>query len=229
MSIKKDLLKAVLLGIVIAILGLVVLYNFVTNFVIKQELKKAKLEADTIIYYRHYLAKLAPKVQIKDSSLNPFAMTPAYATNQVIKNLRDKKKFYVKQVSDRPRNINDQADNIELKAINFFKTHKDAKEFFQIHEADEFLPQRHIFYARPLIVETSCLKCHGKPFKDVPPKLYKKLVSIYGNRAFNYKIGDIRGILAVVFPYQQVIEEVNRVFGLLLILGGLFFIIGIWF
>ena len=227
-SLKRDLFKAIVLGIIVGIISLIVLYNFVTNFVIKQEIKKARLEADTIIYYRHYLASVAPKVKVVDSSLNPFILTPAYATNQVTKFMREQKGIYVRQVSDRPRNIKDKADSYEMKAIEYFKTHPNAKEFYEIHSSDPFLNKKHIFYTKPLIVEKSCLKCHGVPNRDVPPKLYKELVSIYGDRAFNYKVGEIRGVLAIVFPYQQVITQVNQVFGLLIILGGIFFLIGIF-
>ena len=210
-TLKQDLLKAVILGLFVGLVLLIALYNFIANFVVKQEIKKARLEADTIIYYRHYLSSIASKIEVIDNSLHPFATTPAYVTNQVAKVLRETKNIYIKQVSDNPRNIEDKADEFELKAIEFFKTNKNKKEFFEIHSPDKVLDKKHIFYARALKVEKSCLKCHGNPKTDVPPYLYKKIYALYGDRAFNYKLGDIRGILAIAFPYEEVIEEHRKI------------------
>ncbi len=77
---------------------------------------------------------------------------PAYVTNQVSKQLNSEKKFYIKQVSDNPRNIEDKADNVELKAINFFKQNRSAKEFFEIHKPDQFLKEKHIWQMKELNV-----------------------------------------------------------------------------
>ncbi|MEN8189551.1 MAG: DUF3365 domain-containing protein [Thermodesulfobacteriota bacterium] len=51
-------------------------------------------------------------------------------------------------------------------------------------------------YARPLYVKEGCLKCHGDP-KDAPPAVIEK----YGSeKAFHYKVGDVRGIISVKLP-----------------------------
>ncbi|MEM4407092.1 MAG: methyl-accepting chemotaxis protein, partial [Candidatus Methanomethylicaceae archaeon] len=50
-------------------------------------------------------------------------------------------------------------------------------------------------YAKPLFVEKGCLKCHGNP-EDAP----KEVIEKYGNSAFGYKEGDVRGIITIKIP-----------------------------
>jgi diguanylate cyclase (GGDEF)-like protein len=206
---------------------LFILYEFINTLVVHQEVAKARLESKTIYYFREYLAKMAPYIKVKhDKNVSFFACTPAYTTNQVAKLIRQKEKFYVKQVSDRWRNPNDKPNIYELEAIDFFKTHPKAKEFWQIHNPHVHIKDmgaegKHIFYAYPLWTEKPCLLCHGRPYKDVPEKLYKLLVKDYGDRAFNYKVGELRGIISIRIPYQGVQEKINNLF---LIIGGIILI-----
>ena len=224
-NIKKEFFTSLIIGIVVGSIVLIIFYNAISKIVVKETLQKAKLEANTIIEYRHYLAKVAPKIKITNKTLDPFAITPAYATNQVIKQLRTQK-IYIKQTSDRYRNPLDKPSNSEKEAIEFFKTHPNVDEFFEIHQAGKNFKEKHLFYAKKLIIKKSCLKCHGIPYKDVPAPLYHKLVKLYGNKAFNYKIGEVRGILSIVFPYQKILNEINKIFLIISVLGFIFFIIG---
>ena len=226
-NIKKEFLKTTLTGLIIAFLVIGFLYFLITKIVIKEKIQQARLEAQTLIYYRHYLSLISPKVKIEDKNLSPFAVTPAYVTNQVAKMLRNNG-FYVKQTSDEYRSIEDKPNETELKAIEYFKKHKDKNEYFLVHPADKYFNQKHVFYARKLIIEKSCLKCHGKPYKDVPADLYKQIVKIYGDKAFNYHLGDVRGIISIVFPYQKVIDKVNQFFIMILTIGMVFFLIGLY-
>ena len=225
-SLKKEFGKLIIIGFAIAFIVLVVLFQYITKMVINEKIEQARTQAQTILAYRHYLALVAPKVKVLDKNLSPFAVTPAYATNQAIKILRQEG-FYIKQTSDKYRNIEDKPNKAELEAIEFFKTHKDKNEFYKIHNPDEHFKEKHVFYAKKMIIEKSCLKCHGVPFKDVPPKLYKEIVKIYGNRAFNYHLGDVRGIISIVFPYEKVFKEIVNIFLIIMSIGGLFFIVGL--
>ena len=226
-KIEKEFYKTSLIGVLLALFVIGILYIFIRKVVIHENLQKARAETNIILAYRHYLALVAPKVKILDKNLSPFAITPAYTTNQVAKILK-KEDFYIKQTSDKYRNPLDKPTPIELKAIEYFKTHKNKDEFYQIHNPDKYFHKEHIFYARKLIVEKSCLKCHGIPGKDVPPKLYKEIVKYYGNRAFNYHLGDVRGIISVIIPYQKVLEEINKIFIILIIIGLIFFLVGFY-
>jgi len=224
-NIKKEFYTSLIIGVVVGSVILIIFYTAISKIVVKETLQKAKLEADTIIEYRHYLAKVAPKIKITNKTLNPFAITPAYVTDQVIRQLKTNN-IYIKQTSIKYRNPLDKPNEEELEAIKYFEKNKDAEEFFKIHNANKYFNEKHLFYARKLIIKKSCLKCHGTPYKDVPAPLYHKLVKLYGNKAFNYKIGELRGVLSIVFPYQKILDEIRKIFLIVSILGFSFFAIG---
>ena len=224
-SLKNEFIKTAIIGVLIASLIIVLLYEVITKIVIQEKVLQARNIATTMIYYRHYLSDISSDIKIINPHVSPFITTPAYVTNQVAKKLR-KNKFYIKEVSDRYRNPIDKPFPFELNAIEYFKTHKNKDEYYKVFNPDKYFKQKHIFYARKLIIEKSCLRCHGTPYKDVPASIYKKIVKIYGNRAFNYKLGDVRGIISIVFPYNKVLNSVKEIFIIVLGIGVIFFLIG---
>ena len=226
-TLKKEFIKTSLIGFFISFFVMLVLYDFIQKVVIEEKIAQARNIATTILYYRNYLAKISPNVKIINPHISPFSLTPAYVTDKVAENLR-KDKFYIKQVSDNYRNKIDKPRKFELQAIKYFKTHKNKSEYYQVYGPDEYFKNRHVFYAKKLIIKKSCLMCHGVPYKDVPASLYEKIVKIYGNRAFNYKLGDVRGIISIVFPYQKVLNDVIKIFSIVIGIGMVFFIIGLF-
>ena len=230
MSLKNRITFTILLSSFGIVLVLLILYKYINHIIVLQEVAKARLESKTIYYYREYLAKVSPNVLVKDKNLSYFSCTPAYATNQVAKLIRDKEHFYIRQVSDRWRSPYDKPNTYELKAIDFFKTHPKAREFWEIHNPHKNITMggnlKHIFYAYPLYIEKSCLVCHGDPKKDVPPNLYKILLKEYGNRAFYYKLGELRGIISLRLPYQQVQDKILSVFLVISTILFIAFLIG---
>jgi len=223
-SYKKEIYFNIVGGFLGLLLLLAILFEIVYDFAIKQELKKAKLVSDVIIDFREYLSKVSPYV-IVSNKLNPFACTPAYVVNEVSSIIREKNHFLVRQVSDNYRNQLDKPNQLELQAINYFKTHPKKNEFFKIEENNSF-KNRQIFYARVLRIEPSCLKCHGNPKKDIPPRLYKLLVKEYGNRAFNYKVGDVRGIISIYAPFEDVFNILKEIIIIFIVTFLFIFIVG---
>jgi len=229
-SYKNEIYITIIGSFLGLIVLLYILYQIFYNFSIEQEIKKTRLMADIIIDFRDYLAKVAPHVHSSCSSGGFFICSPAYVVNQVAKTIKNKNHFLIRQVSDRYRNINDKPNWIELKAINYFKTHPLKKEFYQVHNPHQnstgIFAQKHIFYARLLKVEPSCLKCHGEPKKDVPSSLYKILIKKYGNRAFGYKVGDVRGIIAMYIPFEDIITFLKKSVFILIFSFIVIFLVG---
>lgn len=228
-SLKKEFFISIVLGFLGFFLVIWVLYSFISNMIINQALSKARLESKTIYHFRNYLAQVSPHIQRKDLNVSYFACTPAYTVNQVAKLLRDKEHLYIRQVSDKWRNPNDKPNKYELKAIKFFKTHKNAYEFWEIHDFSDTSADskaKHIFYAYPLKVKKSCLVCHGDPKKDVPKDIYEHIVKTYGVSAFNYKVGDVRGIISIKIPYNEINEKIDFIFLVVSVLIGIIFISG---
>jgi hypothetical protein len=97
--------------------------------------------------------------------------------------------------SDNFRSVNNQPDSFELQAIHVFKTGliqppKDQARFVETYEGNRYR------YAIPVKVSEGCMRCHGDP-KDAP----REVIDKYGEqRAFYYRLGDIRGVITIDLP-----------------------------
>lgn len=126
---------------------------------------------------------------------------PAYSAVDISNNFSQANKLHIemKTVSDRARNANNQADNYELKAIEYFKSNPKEDEYFE--REDKFYQ-----YATPLKIEQKCLSCHGEKAKA--PKF---ITDIY-DKAYDYKLGDVRGIISLKIPTKHVEQIINKQF-----------------
>jgi PAS domain S-box-containing protein len=145
---------------------------------------------------------------------------PAHAMNRISKDLPnwDKSGFSFNNVSDRPRNKSNLADTVEMSALAFFRANPSAqRRVSQYRDA-----QGHTFlhYARPIWVESYCLQCHGAR-AQAPESIRDR----YDN-AYDYKVGDLRGILSIKIPADQLESRIHSAFlslfaGTLVLLGSL--------
>ena len=126
---------------------------------------------------------------------------PAYALNRISKDFEnwDDSGFSFNNVSDRPRNPNQKADQVELNAMEFFRNNPKEEVLFKAFQDSDGMSFYH--YARPIWIEEYCLKCHGKKL-EAPPTIQK----LY-DTAFDYKVGDLRGILSIKVPATTVKER----------------------
>ncbi|MDO8959458.1 MAG: DUF3365 domain-containing protein [Rhodocyclaceae bacterium] len=91
--------------------------------------------------------------------------------------------------SDEYRNPANAPDGFEKESIAQFK--RDSKQKYA-----ETFEGGFYRYSTPIMVKEACLRCHGK-VEDAPPEVIAK----YGSeRAFGYKVGDVRGIISVRLP-----------------------------
>ncbi len=129
---------------------------------------------------------------------------PALATRE-ISTLADIKHGYnFRVVSDRFREPQNKPDLFEAEALKRFQTQK-------ITYTDGF--QGGIYrYTEPLFVKQGCLQCHGKLEKDVKDPMKTILLEKYGQKAFDYKVGDVRGIISIQIPQQTVAALLLSVF-----------------
>jgi diguanylate cyclase (GGDEF)-like protein len=180
------------------------------------------------VYTRNYLAEIAPYTAIVNPHLFPFASTPAYVVSKIARELSVKEDLYIKQTSDRVRDLRNKPNIYDLKAIRYFKNHKNAKKFI----GEYYIKQKNgkkiktLYYAYPLFMEKSCMKCHG-PIKDIPEPLYKKIKKYYKNRAFGYRLGQLRGIIAIQIPYDKIQKEINSLFYMIIAFVVFIWIIGV--
>ena len=106
-----------------------------------------------------------------------------------------------KNVSDRPRNPDNMADRFEMDAIGWFRANPAATERMRDIIEDNGIAFLH--YTAPIRIEAPCLKCHGTR-ADAPPGIAEK-----NDAAFDYRIGDLRGIVSIRIPKSKLEEHVN--------------------
>lgn len=102
----------------------------------------------------------------------------------------------IKRVSDQPRNPNNKANNEELKYINTFKEMIANKLEPQaiVKETDS---TARVYY--PIITNTMCLQCHGKP-EAIEKSTLSKIKVLYPNdKAIGYNSNQVRGIWRITF------------------------------
>ena len=187
----------------------------------------AKKEAEVLnshaMAHRNYYQKLfiSNVLQLSEKTLSAL---PAYSSRPISEAFSKDNPLNIKiqTVSDRARNSKNNANTDELKAIKFFINNPDETKYFN-DDNDEFFQ-----YASVLKIEPVCLKCHGKK-EDAPQFIQDN----YPN-AYDYEIGDVRGIMSIVIPKKGVNEYFFKhlshaiIYDLLLFIAlflGIFFLI----
>jgi len=215
-SKTKIILLIIIAQLVILIPGYYIITKNVEKLAIQENVDKARKSALELIAMRHYMATIAPYVKFTKKDISRWAATPAYSGRNVAKEITQKFGFYIKQTSLKYRNPLNKPNANEKRILKIFEE-KHLPEYWEIGKNSK--GEEVIRYAKPLIIKKACLKCHGIPNKQVPPKLYKALVKDYGNKAFNYKIGDIRGMVSVEVPMSQAKKTIVKIHEIMLI-GG---------
>ncbi len=149
------------------------------------------LMATRHVYHHQFLES---GIYLSDKTLG---LLPEHAMSRISKNFSNwtDGKLYFNNVSDRPRNQGNEADAIERDAIGYFRKNLTEKEHFVPFKSIE--GERFYHYSAPILVEESCMECHGKR-EDAP----ETIRSSY-NTSYDYKVGDLRGIMSIKLPAMQ--------------------------
>jgi cytochrome c553 len=110
-------------------------------------------------------------------------------------------KASIKRVTDKPRNQNNMANAEEMRHINNFKQVIANKEEPQpISETKDGLV--HVYY--PIVTNTMCLQCHGKPKTNIAERDYRMIKQLYPkDLAVGYSENEVRGIWHVTFTERN--------------------------
>ncbi|NQU57480.1 MAG: bacteriohemerythrin [Rhodospirillales bacterium] len=136
----------------------------------------------------YHLQFLESKIPLTDETLG---FLPAHALSRISKDFQnwDQSGVHFNNVSDRPRNLDNLADVNEMKAIEFFRNNSSETLYFRPFQGEN--GEQLYLYANPIWMEPYCIECHGKR-EDAPPTIRDNYTT-----AFNYKVGDLRGILSI--------------------------------
>ena len=105
--------------------------------------------------------------------------------------------WQVKQIATKYRNPAHAPDNLHsVMALAKFEKDPELMGFWDSETIDG---QQGTRYYRRINVESSCLACHGG--KDVRPQFVKDKYP--QDLAFDFKVGDLRGMYSVFIPYLQ--------------------------
>ncbi|WP_241856053.1 EAL domain-containing protein [Sulfurimonas lithotrophica] len=162
----------------------------------KRQYEFAQKEAEVLNSYamthRTYYQKLFVNktLTLSDKTLRAL---PAFSSSPISKEFskNNSLNIKIKTVSDRARNKFNQADADELQAIDYFKRNKEKDNFFSDKNKDFYL------FAYALRIEPVCLKCHGSK-EDAPKFIQEKY-----NNAYDYKLGEVRGIQSIKIPTKN--------------------------
>jgi diguanylate cyclase (GGDEF)-like protein len=172
-------------------------YNFANE--------EAKVLTSYVVSNRTYYQNLFLNGTLEINA-NTLKALPAFSSHIISKHFskNNTRNITLNTISDRARNPLNQANKEETDIINLFKNNKLKKEYFSDKNSEYYR------YAKVLRIEKQCLKCHSKK-EDAPLFIQKHYDS-----AYNYKLGEVRGILSVKIPK----ENLNEYF-----LGGFFYAI----
>ncbi len=198
-SSKKLKILFSLIFVIISIIIMVRILIYYTN--IKETvLRDAQKEAHLLQNYMMSMRKvyhqqfLQSGIELNDHTLG---FLPAHASSLISDEFIEKKEggYYIRNVSDRPRNPRNLADDSEMEAIGYFRQNRQAKEYLQNKTT-------YIQYASPIYIESYCLACHGKR-EEALPSIQKNY-----DAAYDYKTGELRGIVSVKIPVDNIDDQI---------------------
>ncbi|WYL99298.1 MAG: c-type heme family protein [Gloeotrichia echinulata DVL01] len=138
---------------------------------------------------------------------------PAYSATEVFENFRKNEEyqnFLYKEATLNPTNLRDKADGFETKIVDRLRKNPKLQEISDFRT----LPEGKVFYiARPLAVtEESCLRCHSTP--DKAPK--SQLTTYGSNNGFGWKLNEIVAAQMISVPYEEVFNNAQRTWSLVM-------------
>ena len=205
---------------IIFIIIIIIRITYVYNDTKQKEFEFAKNEAEVLNSYvmthRNYYQKffIDKSIPLNDKTLAALPAFSAYPISEIFSK-NNPLNIEVGTVSNRARNPNNMVDESELEAVTYFENNSDKMEYFS-GKSEEFYQ-----YGYALKIEQKCLVCHGK--KEDAPKFIRDRYS----NAYDYKLGEIRGIISIKLP-KDILHEyffkgfINSIIYDLILLFGLF-------
>lgn len=104
----------------------------------------------------------------------------------------------IRNVTDRPRNPINMADKFEIEAMHYFEKNPNAKNHINKINQNN---RDYFHFTAPLTIDRYCLACHGAK-EDV-----LQSVKMRYDKAYDYNVGDIRGVTSVKVPVDTITER----------------------
>ena len=127
----------------------------------------------------------------------------SYQAEALTKDVAENLGVRVKRTSLKLRNPKNAPDDYERSLLSRLAGMQErgmlpVEVMEEVREGEE----RVFRYAKPLVVTSLCLTCHGKG-EEIPPEVREELEIRYpGDAATGYSEGELRGIVSVVIPAE---------------------------
>lgn len=191
------------------ILGTSIIIYFINISKIEYiDLSKKTLKQEAVAHYQNMIntrrwnsghggvyvkanSSIKPNIYLKDNHIYSkenevlVRINPAWMTRQISEIANEAGDYYYRITSTNPINPENEPDDFELEALQFFEENRDKKYYTKL-ERDTFN------FMGALKVKQSCLECHIEQ---------------------GYKVDDIRGGLRVTIPTQNYNEKIKLIKG----------------
>jgi hypothetical protein len=128
--------------------------------------------------------------------------------NPFIDSLEKKEFVKMRRVSLRPRNPDNTPDSTEKSLLEAYEYNVRNKISSNSHTP--LIQDRTILFTAPILIETTCLKCHGITGKDISEADYKNIKSKYPNdQAVNYRLEELAGMWSLVMDKKEFIRRMK--------------------
>ena len=147
-------------------------------------------------YTEHHIKRLVEKFPQIDEFVPE--TVPAFAATTTLKFIQedpDFKKYKYREPSQKPTNMDDEADDDEKKLLKYFRENPEEPEKW---EPPTELGESSWVYARPFIATKDCLECHNTP-DEAPKNMLKK----YGDHGFGWEEGKVEAAQIVTVPMSE--------------------------
>ncbi len=197
-TLKSQIILIMTITFTVALIILIsLLYQNLNNHIIHDGIAQARnirniLMSTRRVYHHQFIESGIP---LNNKTLG---FLPAHALSKISKDFSNwsESGMSFNNVSDRPRNPDNAADELELAAMQYFRTHPDKKEHFVPFANNRGESFYH--FSMPIYVEEYCLKCHGKR-ENAPPTIRSRYAESY-----DYQVGDLRGLMSIKLPAERV-------------------------
>jgi PAS domain S-box-containing protein len=204
----KFLLGLAAILIFFSALASTTIYYFQKKSLEEEAYQKSELVMMAMAANRSYVREvLRPKMyeQLGHDDFMLEAMSSSYVSRNVMerfnKNLYD---FVYRRVAINARNPDYEADEQEIKMINYFAENPAIEEWRGIIEKED---KRYFMRYRPVYSQASCNHCHGKP-EDAP----KEIIELYGDtRGFARQVSDVYGVISIGLPVDLSLQKIKEI------------------
>ncbi len=145
----------------------------------------------------YVIHSLRPAVEQLGDDVPIEAISEAFATRKIVELFNTQLPEYrYKPATINPTNPIDTANEFEISLIERFRNNRKLKQLTGYTTLDQ---EERFYFAKPVQVFASCLRCHGNP-ADAP----KVHIQRYGStNGFGWKVADIVGALMIYVPIED--------------------------